>query len=349
MEIVYDTAFGQMNISDAVVSVDNKVRRRSGHMTHAMVEYAPGKIIAFNSNCSAKRMGGHSAFGWVEYRYSEDYGKSWSGFHELPYSKEILLDGVYTVSLEKAVYHDGILTCFLLRNTQAGECSCEPWDTPLVIQSHDLGKTWSEPVEFGPWQGRIYDARVKDGIIYVLQSCDKDFLCEPSEEQYRLFVSSDNGKSFQEQSVVRMSADDNGYGALLFLPDGTLLAYACKIKKNYFLEVCRSNDNGRSWERLSPIRLSEGIRNVQIAPLGNGYVMHGRGGRGAEWGKGQMLYTSADGLNWDDGILLEPEKQACYYSNMLAMTNGEVLLQYSDLYGLYNCVNVMHRFLKVKK
>ena len=32
------------------VYVDNKARDRSGHMTHAMAEFAPGKYINFNEN-----------------------------------------------------------------------------------------------------------------------------------------------------------------------------------------------------------------------------------------------------------------------------------------------------------
>ena len=56
--------------------VDNEARGRSGHMTHAMAEFAPGKFIDFNSNCSAVRLGGHYPYGWVEYRISEDAGKT---------------------------------------------------------------------------------------------------------------------------------------------------------------------------------------------------------------------------------------------------------------------------------
>ena len=46
--------------------VDNKARGRSGHMSHALAEFAPNCFIDFNSNCSANRRGGHSAYGWVE-------------------------------------------------------------------------------------------------------------------------------------------------------------------------------------------------------------------------------------------------------------------------------------------
>ena len=47
------------------IYVDNEARGRSGHMTHAMVQFAPDTYINFNANCSATRAGGHSVYGWV--------------------------------------------------------------------------------------------------------------------------------------------------------------------------------------------------------------------------------------------------------------------------------------------
>jgi hypothetical protein len=93
---------GKLCFSEPELYVDNQSRRRSGHMSHAMLEYEPGRIIAFNSNCSAVRCLGHSAFGWIEYRYSDDYGKTWSAIHDLPCSKEQFYDGVYTFSISDA-------------------------------------------------------------------------------------------------------------------------------------------------------------------------------------------------------------------------------------------------------
>lgn len=67
--------------TDPEIYIDNESRNRSGHMSHAMVEFAPNKIIDFNSNCSPVRCDGHSAFGWIEYRISED-GHNWDeGFY----------------------------------------------------------------------------------------------------------------------------------------------------------------------------------------------------------------------------------------------------------------------------
>lgn len=355
MEKIFEGAAGRLHISEPELFVDNEGRDRSGHMTHAMLEYAPGKIIAFNSNCSSQRWHGHSPFGWVEYRYSEDGGKSWDDYHTLQCTLDELHHGVWVMSAEKAVFCNGVITVFLLRNSQYSQSSCEPWGSCMYIQSFDLGKSWTAPVEFCPYEGRIYDAVVRDGVIYVLEFCNPHHQGKNPEDLYRLYTSHDNGATFQEESVVDIETIGHAYGALQFTADGTLLAFANNIQDGFLLAVSESRDNGKNWRRLPSIRLSEGVRNVQISNLGNGYVMHGRAKRDGLYGKGFVLYTSKDCLNWDDGILLEPEKEHCYYSNNLPvhLPGGEekLLVQYSDLYGNMDggTVNVMHLFLTLEK
>ena len=63
MERIFEGVAGKLHISEPELFVDNESRRRSGHMSHAMVEYEPGRIIAFNSNCSPDRLLGHAAHG----------------------------------------------------------------------------------------------------------------------------------------------------------------------------------------------------------------------------------------------------------------------------------------------
>ena len=60
-------------------------------MSHALAEFAPNTIVDFNSNCSRVRRAGHSAYGWIEYRISEDGGRTYSAVKELPYSKKAIL------------------------------------------------------------------------------------------------------------------------------------------------------------------------------------------------------------------------------------------------------------------
>lgn len=353
MDRVFIGAAGKLHISEPELYVDNQARRRSGHMSHAMIEYQPGRIIDFNSNCSAVRSFGHSAFGWIEYRYSDDYGRHWSEAHDLPYSRQEFFDGNHTISIEKGVGLDGVITLFAVRNSQFSQICCEPWSSPTVLQSYDFGKTWTEPVEFCQYAGRIYDAVVHDGIIYAMIFCNEYHIGEKPEHVYRLYRSLDNGKSFEEVSIVDIETIGHAYGALQFRPDGSLIAYSNNITNGYLLSQSISLDLGRTWEPLADVKLSEGIRNIQISPLGPGYVMHGRGFRSARYGKGLVVYTSKDALHWDGGILLEPDKGSCYYSNNVRLVKPDgtetLLVQYSDIYKddpvNFKTVNVMHMFL----
>lgn len=58
--------------NDGILFVNHASQGRGGHLGHALVEYAPGKILAFYANCSAvdSQWKGHSADGWMEYKRS---------------------------------------------------------------------------------------------------------------------------------------------------------------------------------------------------------------------------------------------------------------------------------------
>ena len=43
--------------NDGIMFVDHARSGRSGHLGHALVEYAPGKILAFYPNCSDRNDG----------------------------------------------------------------------------------------------------------------------------------------------------------------------------------------------------------------------------------------------------------------------------------------------------
>lgn len=166
-----------VELEEPTLYVDNKARHRSGHMGHALAEFAPGYIIDFNSNCSAEHWTGHSPYGWMEYRISTDAGKTFWPAIDLPYSKKAFLDGLFSVSVEKAVVcADGSIVAFGVRNigTMMGGLA-EPWSTPTAVRSEDQGKTWSEPFEYAPYEGRTYDAFVYNGTIYTLHFCNRTF------------------------------------------------------------------------------------------------------------------------------------------------------------------------------
>ena len=138
---------------------------RSGHLGHALVEYSPGKIVAFYANCSDFHKG-HSGDGSMEYRHSEDGGCSWGEPSALEYSRETYEKGVgHSVMCEKAVRtDDGAIILFNL------ECKGKAWKplaVPTCLRSADGGLTWESAKSMGDQPGRIWDAMLSDSCIFV--------------------------------------------------------------------------------------------------------------------------------------------------------------------------------------
>lgn len=330
------------------IYVDNEARGRSGHMTHAMAEFAPGCFIDFNSNCSPKRCVGHSTLGWVEYRISRDAGKTYSEVYDLPISTEYFYDGVFTISVEKAVACNGRIVAICLVNTLDGLTCCEPWQEPLIITSDDEGKTWSAPRRMCNYKGRVYDAFYYDGEIYSMMFCNEQFIGEKPDDLFRLFKSADNGESFEEVSVIPFDAIGRSYCSLLMDTNEVLHAYAYNLNCETEMDHLISHDKGKTWETLAPCYLANGIRNPQTAYIDGVYVLHGRAGDL----EGFVLYTSKDATVWDEGTFIIRKKGAyAYYSNNLNLTDEKgnfLLVQYSDAFDNVARVNVMHMKLRVK-
>ncbi len=341
-----------VHLSDPVIYVDNQKRRRSGHMTHAMTALPDGSFIDFQSSCSPVRSGGHSAYGYVEYRISKDCGRTYSDTYILPCSWQAFMDGEYTISVEKAVTcSDGSILAFCLRNTMLDPVCCEPWLTPLAVRSRDGGKTWERPFEVSPYPGRIYAATVVKGRILFLQFKNEHFAGTKPEHRYGVFASDDDGATFYELAELPIDGLGRGYGALLW--DGDVLhAYAYNVNDERHMDHAVSRDNGATWTLYAPCFLDRGIRNPQVAKIDGVYVCHGRG----ENRYGFMFYTSRDGCSWTDALLAGTCLGGCYYSNNLLLNeNGKnsLLIQYSELSGddanQAAQVNVLHRTLWIER
>lgn len=335
-------------LDEPILYVDNESRGRSGHMTHAMAEWAPGKLIDFNSNCTAKRYGGHSTFGWIEYRTSEDGGETFSDIRQLPFSIQSFIDGNHVISVEKAVAcSDGTVVAICLQNETTA--LCQPWDVPMVVTSTDGGESWSEARPLCGYKGRVYDACVCDDVIYVLEFCNDGtghFCGEKEEHVYRIFTSHDSGKTFSELCVVPVPSMGRGYGSMLFDSEGRLHVYAYNVNDERHMDHIISEDGGRSWGEPDTCYLAHGIRNPQTALMDEVYILHGR----AENCTGFVLYTSEDGSVWDEGTYIGDKTNYCYYSNNIVLKDpaggNRLLMQYSESYD-GECVNVFHRWLKI--
>ncbi len=336
-----------VEIETPEIYVDNQARKKSGHMSHAMAEFAPGKLINFNSCSSGKRWDGHSPFGYIEYRISEDSGKTYSDVQILPYSLDCLYEGIYVISVEKAVAcDDGTIVAFCLRNDATTFTACEPWHEPTVVRSLDGGKTWTEAYVYSQYAGRTYDAVYKDGVIYAMHLCNPNFDGKEPEHVYRLYKSTDNGATFEEASVIDIDYYGKCYGAIQFDAKGDLHAYAYNCKDEQHMGHAVSHDNGKTWEKLSDCYMAKGCRNPQVACLDGVYLLHCRGIAFDDF----ILYTSLDGYTWDEGtIIVEDKSVPAFYSNNLNLKDEKgnfLLVQYSDRYERM-CVNVMHTRIRI--
>ena len=345
--------------NDGILFVDHAATGRGGHLGHALVEVEPGHILAFYPNCS-DRSNGHTGDGWMEYKRSEDGGRSWSEPVVLPYSKDVYESGENrAVMCEKAVRTaEGSILLFNFEheNTEAHNWRWKPITVPTCIQSNDGGHTWSSPRKVGDENGRIWDALIHEGTIYVLElfndSRENWYGCSPK-HHYSLYVSTDNGMTFSRRSILPFDIMGRGYGTMEILPDGNLIAYVYNTKDEKNLEYVISADGGHTWSAPRQSFFAKQIRNPQMAAFRGGYVLHGRSGSYGEADiKGHfVLYTSPDGIHWDEGRYLQIRTAgAGAYSNNLLVHDPDgknpprLLIQASHAYDKSK-TNVHHWWL----
>ena len=336
-----------------ILFVNHQPAGRSGHLSHALVEYKKGCVLAFYSNCSGKRnpwAPGHNGFGWLEYKRSTDYGLTWDEGAVLDCSMNALLDEVYTFSCEKAVSPaENVIVALLIRNLNPH--GWEPYMEPMVVRSEDGGLTWSEPKLLWDQKGRIYDAFVKDGAIYVMMLSHDDFLTDDPSQRYQILISRDGGHSFSLLSELPGTYLKHAYGSMVLREDGSLVAYTYDAADEYHLDCFISRDMGKTWPERVRSYCKRRIRNPQVARFGGGYILHGRSGCVDQSLPMQfVLYRSEDGLHWDEGtILCGLSGPAAYYSNNLVMTlpdgRERALIQASVPYDRGR-VNIAHWLLE---
>ena len=335
------------------VFVDHEKAGRSGHMSHALVEYAKGCVLAFYSNCSLNRNKGHSGFGWIEFKRSLDGARTWSEPEKLPYAYNAFLNEPFTVSCEKAVVTgENQIVVFCTRNTNPN--GWEPYLVPTVIRTDDAGKSWTEAVELGTERGRVYDAFFANGEIYVLMQANSDFMATGPEHRYQIYRSSDGGRSFSLVSELPGNMAGHAYGALKRRDDGAIIAYIYNSLNETNLDYFISFDGGQTWPERGQSYCAKSIRNPQIARVKGGYILHGRAGAGSfKDPRNFVLYTGEDGIHWDEGVYLHivvPGASTAYYSNNLVLNeeNGmqRVLIQSSVAYREAR-TNICHWVLEI--
>ena len=318
--------------NDGILFADLQAQGRSGHMGHALVEYAPDRILAFYPNCNGDGPDkGHSGDGWMEYKRSIDGGKTWSAPFVLPHSKAIIdsRNGRSSMCEKAIVTDDGKIIAFFLNcDIITGGESWEPYFEPTYAFSRDGGKNWSEPRQLFKERGRVYDARYRDGKAYVLFFANADLpgKARNIEHDMCLYVSTDNGESFFQRAVIPFTSTINSYyGTMEFSPDGRLIVYMYDSKDEHNLKYIVSDDKGETWHTPRRAFFKKKMRAPQLVYFEGGYFMTGRSGN---WGKyGQfdgagnfILYYSKDAVHWDKGTVLRRVTQGSgAYSNLLVV------------------------------
>ena len=347
--------------NDGILFVNHEPQGRGGHLGHALVEYAPGKILAFYANCSAvdRQWKGHSADGWMEYKRSTDAGRTWSKPIIEPNSKALYDSGCgRSMFCEKAVCTDeGTIVLFYL-TCDLVTCGhiWEPYFAPCYAISRDGGETWSKLYTFVNERGRIWDAVYHNGVIYVLYSAGEWSSTEnPGNHEYRLYVSSDNGQTWQLQSTLPlMGTKGCFYGTMAFADDRKLICYVYEDQDEYNLKLLTSTDCGKTWSKLRRSYFDKMIRNPQIINFNGTWFLHGRSGHvyPVEGCGNFVLYASDDGIHWDNGhyLYMKTAGHGAYSNNLIVHDPDgadRLLIQCSRAY-YENRTNILTYWLDYK-
>lgn len=352
--------------NDGILFVDHSRTERSGHLGHALVEYKDGKILAFYPNCSGDNKG-HSAVGWMEYKCSKDGGKTWGDPKVLAYSKNLFDAGQsgktpkkLSAFAEKAVRTDkGEIVLFFLVCDITTNVTWRQFQVPTYITSADGGYTWSEPSELCDSRGRVYDAKYYNGEILALHfknDNEINFLGNKPEHVYELYVSRDGDRTFAKRSELPFDTIGKSYGTMGMLDSGSIVVYIYNSKAEDTMEYVVSDDCGRTWSDVKIAHFKKRIRNPQMATLNGCYFMHGRSGSfGEKEEKGHfVLYSSREGLAWDDGVYLKMRTAGLgAYSNSIVVGSlnphkrKRLLIQASHAYEEHK-TSVLHWWIDTK-
>ncbi len=316
--------------NQGILFVDHQQNKRSGHGGNCLVQCANGDIVSFYSNVSGDIWNGHSVAGWTEYKISQDLGETWSQPMVLDYSKkaweeeEVYSALVFGVNIAP----NGTLVAVAARFAEPKWIKQAP---PVALLSYDHGRTWSEPREIDAScsvqeLALTFDTTFVDGdqLYYVFfgDSANMGY------GHYSLYVSKDNGKSFNRRSTLPF-APTNYYSAAAVLADGRFIVYSYPYNgqetDEHNLPYVISEDKGRTWSAVQTAYFAKKLRNPQMsARVGDRYFMHGRSGSyGAQRGN-FVLYSSTNGVDWDEGTIL------CRGSSGTDCYSGNAIIRSSD-------------------
>ena len=362
--------------NEGILFVDHEKTGRSGHGGHAVTECANGDIIAFYMNTWAEEWRGHGAGGWSSYKRSTDGGKTWGEPVDFKYSYDTWNksdDDVYSAMVFGVVKApDGTLIATAVRFADA---SWRKKKAPVYLLSHDNGHTWSDPIELDK------DATVDDVSLTMntnfVRNNEVFIVCfggaqSPGVGPYSMYVSKDNGKTFSRRSLLPFD-HRNYYSAAGVLDNGDIIVYsypyptdgryadARKETDEKNIPYVISKDGGHTWSEVKKTHFAKSIRNPQMSgKVGDYFFMHGRSGSFGENPNNFVLYSSKDGITWDEGVYLVSREKTPragagdFYSGNTVIGGStpsspkRVLIQ-ADISYNGPRVNIYHWFVEVPK
>ena len=297
--------------NDGLLFVDHQKFGRSGHGGNCITECQNGDIVSFYSNVSGEILAGHGSAGWSEYRRSEDGGRTWGPPNILDYSKRAWEgDEVYSALVfAVTTAPNGTLIAF------ASRFEGEPWIKklpPVYLISHDHGSTWSDPYPLDAG-GNVEEVALTFDAVFVHNNQIFAVFMGGSatycDGPYTLYVSENNGETFERRSLLPFDYR-NYYVTGGVLDQGEIIVYSYGYRADaaideYNIDYVVSLDEGRTWSEVKTTKFARAIRNPQLSSkIGDFYFLHGRSGSMSSDPGNLVLYSSSDGIHWDDGIIL---------------------------------------------
>lgn len=206
----------------------------------------------------------------------------------------------------------------------------------MVRKSDDEGKTWSSPERLpdgilGPIKNK--PVQLADGSIIAPSSVE-------TAEGWKVHIerSADGGNSWQF-IPVDPETEFNVIQPTVLVHSGSNLQILCRSRSNLIVQAF-SEDNGKSWSRITGTGLPNPNSGIDAVTLKNGWflLVYNPTVQGKNDRSKLNVAVSRDGKNWSDSAVLENEEHGEYsYPAVIQAADGKIHITYT-----YNRVNIKH-------